>query len=659
VEPADAAPSPASAGANPAGFAVVGIGASAGGLDAFKRFLTVMPADADMAFVLVQHLDPTHESLTAELLARHTAMPVVQVVDEMQVEPNHIYVIPPNAYLTISGRTLHLTAPAERHGIRMAIDFFFRSLADDQQERAIGIILTGSGTDGTFVRRVVPYRTEDDRIDGVVITFTDITKRRADDYAVKTLAGQLQQRVAQTEAANAALRESEARFRNLLEWTPDAVVVADDQGQIIQVNQRLEAMFGYGREELLGQPVERLIPLEVGQQHITHRARFFASPRAQVAGVERQVTGTRKNGSEFPAEIHVCSLEIQGRRLAMASVRDVTERKKAEEARARLAAIMQNTSTAIVVLASDGTILNWNHGAERLFGYAEQEAAGQNIKLLLPLERAGEFQQVAAQLRQGGPVEDFETVHRHKDGTSIDVALTVSLVEGEGSCWVARDMRERKRLEQQLAELADDERQRLGRELHDTLGQQFTAIAMMASTLRLQVAATSPQNEVLAKMEANIEEAKRQLRSISKGLLPVEVDAHGLTVALEELAEQVRQIHRVECRFESPEPVPLHDNFTATQLYLIAREAVHNALQHARAGSIAIQLRDHEGISLAIRDDGVGIRSQAESETGMGIRIMRHRCGLIGGVFQVLSPAEGGTVVRCVLPVGVDDEACQ
>ncbi len=135
--------------------AVVGLGASAGGLDAFRRFLSAMPDDTGMAFVLIQHLDPTHPSLTAELLGNHTRMGVLQVEDEMRAEPNHVYVIPPNKYLTISGQTLHLTDPVERRGVRVPIDFFFRSLADDQQERAIGIILSGTGTDGTLGAREI------------------------------------------------------------------------------------------------------------------------------------------------------------------------------------------------------------------------------------------------------------------------------------------------------------------------------------------------------------------------------------------------------------------------------------------------------------------------------------------------------------------------
>ena len=131
-------------------YLVVGIGASAGGLDAFKRFFDAMSADSGMAFVLIQHLDPTHESLTAELLGRRTKMSVVEVQHEMAVEPNHVYVIPPNKYLGISDRILRLTPPGARRGMRMPIDFFLRSLAEDQHERAVGIILSGTGTDGSL-----------------------------------------------------------------------------------------------------------------------------------------------------------------------------------------------------------------------------------------------------------------------------------------------------------------------------------------------------------------------------------------------------------------------------------------------------------------------------------------------------------------------------
>jgi two-component system CheB/CheR fusion protein len=136
--------------AAPSSFPIVGIGASAGGLDAFKRFFDAMPPDSGMAFVLIQHLDPTHSSITADLLSRHTQMHVAEVQDRMAVEANHVYVIPPNKDLTIKEGVLHLTDPLTRHGLRMPIDSFFRSLAEDQQDKALCGILSGTGSDGTL-----------------------------------------------------------------------------------------------------------------------------------------------------------------------------------------------------------------------------------------------------------------------------------------------------------------------------------------------------------------------------------------------------------------------------------------------------------------------------------------------------------------------------
>jgi len=131
-------------------FPIVGIGASAGGLEALELFLKNVPAGSGMAFVIVQHLDPTHKGIMAELLQRTTAMTVIQVKDRVRVQPNHVYVIPPNKDMSILHGALHLLDPVAPRGLRLPIDFFFRSLADDLEERSIGVILSGMGTDGTL-----------------------------------------------------------------------------------------------------------------------------------------------------------------------------------------------------------------------------------------------------------------------------------------------------------------------------------------------------------------------------------------------------------------------------------------------------------------------------------------------------------------------------
>jgi chemotaxis methyl-accepting protein methylase len=136
-------------------FPIVGLGASAGGLEALEQFLRHVPPQSGLGFVIVQHLDPTHKGILVELLQRSTPMPVVQIKDRMTIERDHVYVIPPNKDLSILRGVLHLLAPVAPRGLRLPIDFFFRSLADDQHEQSIGVILSGMGSDGTLGLRAI------------------------------------------------------------------------------------------------------------------------------------------------------------------------------------------------------------------------------------------------------------------------------------------------------------------------------------------------------------------------------------------------------------------------------------------------------------------------------------------------------------------------
>src|SRR6202790_1635952 len=129
---------------------VVAIGASAGGIEALTELITHLPADTDMAFVLIQHLDPNHHSILTELLARKTAMVVREVSDGMRTGPNQIYVIPPNSTMSISGDILHLIPRVDSRGLHMSVDQFWRALAEQKGNHAVGVILSGTGTDGTL-----------------------------------------------------------------------------------------------------------------------------------------------------------------------------------------------------------------------------------------------------------------------------------------------------------------------------------------------------------------------------------------------------------------------------------------------------------------------------------------------------------------------------
>jgi two-component system CheB/CheR fusion protein len=131
-------------------FPLVGIGASAGGLEALELFFSNLPSDTHMAFVIIQHLSPKHKSIMADLLMKHTQMKVLQIEDNQEIEPNCVYLNPPDKNVVIMDRRLHLTEPTQTHGVNLPIDCFFRSLSEDQGEKAICLILSGTATDGTL-----------------------------------------------------------------------------------------------------------------------------------------------------------------------------------------------------------------------------------------------------------------------------------------------------------------------------------------------------------------------------------------------------------------------------------------------------------------------------------------------------------------------------
>jgi signal transduction histidine kinase len=154
-----------------------------------------------------------------------------------------------------------------------------------------------------------------------------------------------------------------------------------------------------------------------------------------------------------------------------------------------------------------------------------------------------------------------------------------------------------------------------------------------------------------------LRQALSQVRSLSRGLIPVEVDAEGLMAALAELTNRISDLHAVQCVFECLEPVPVEDNQTATHLYRIAQEAITNALKHGQAANLRVSLEAHgHYITLKIADDGVGIPSADEITEGMGLRIMRYRAGQIGAHLTVRAEPTGGTVVTCTLYRGTSHE---
>jgi PAS domain S-box-containing protein len=221
---------------------------------------------------------------------------------------------------------------------------------------------------------------------------------------------------------------------------------------------------------------------------------------------------------------------------------------------------------------------------------------------------------------------------------------------------VSFDITQRKELEREVLEIAASEQQRIGQELHDSVGQEITGLALMANALTEKLPASDFAQQVANRLVVGLNRLHQQVRTLSQGLVPVQIEAHGLRAALHDLAARSAEQSNVRVSFDCRDRVAEPDHATATQLFRIAQEAVSNALRHGRPQVIQISLQSPDtGLRLQIQDDGTGLSPRAENGKGMGLRIMQYRAELIGGVLSVESNVGRGTTVVCSIPNGDRD----
>jgi len=212
-------------------------------------------------------------------------------------------------------------------------------------------------------------------------------------------------------------------------------------------------------------------------------------------------------------------------------------------------------------------------------------------------------------------------------------------------------MAERERLERELLEISEREQRRIGQDLHDGLCQHLTGATLAGQVLEEKLATLGLAEAADAsKVVEIVEEGINLSRRLAKGLYPVEIEADGLMLALEEFAATTSTLYKVACRFECDSPVLIHDTANAGHLYRIAQEAVRNAIKHGKAKNILIRLEAGEaGNELSVKDDGTGLPEPLPDNRGLGLRIMAHRVSMMGGRFSVRRAAVGGTLVTCEL----------
>jgi len=217
---------------------------------------------------------------------------------------------------------------------------------------------------------------------------------------------------------------------------------------------------------------------------------------------------------------------------------------------------------------------------------------------------------------------------------------------------IIRDLSKRRELEHRLIEIGNEERRRIGRDLHDGLGQMLTGIRMLAESLARKLHANAvPGAEEVKEIAEMINEADGIARSIARDMVQVEIEKKGLEVAVDELCLKIEKMTGVSCKLNIEKDFEIENQTRALHLYRIIQEAINNAVKHGKANSIDIQILEHDHhISIEIQDDGVGFSDQPSDQEGKGIQIMEYRARMMGGNLDLLRTESNRTMVRCLIP---------
>jgi PAS domain S-box-containing protein len=361
---------------------------------------------------------------------------------------------------------------------------------------------------------------------------------------------------------------TQAQFRTMLESGPDAVVIVDGAGEIVLVNAQTERIFGYPREELLGQRVELLVPERLREHHGAHRDGYSENPHTRPMGVGVDLYGQRRDGSEFPVEISISPLQTGRGALVSSVIRDMTERKRVERAVSHFAAVVESSHDAIIGRDLNGIVTSWNPAAERLYGYTEAEMLGRSTALLLSPEHADDLDATMRRIRDGEAVEDFEAIRIRKNGDEVYVSLSVSPIFGAGIVvgvsTIARDISDRHKAEQ----LKDDFLAMVSHELR-------TPLSSIAAHIELLLEDELPAPISHRFLEVIDRNSRRLERLVGDVLFVAQLDTINLKLAMEDV-----------------------------DIVAIANEAIEAASPRAAQGGVAITLDATDGIPAVFGDRG-------------------------------------------------------